>query len=412
MIKKEGVFFVVFLLLFVIACSAQYKAYSVMAKDNDGNMYTLKANKYNEVVLKRDIDLKGKACIIPEGLSLVGRGGVLKNGTLIGNGTKIEAETALFSNVIIKGGWVVPNISTKLFKDLSYDNSLRDVLALSSSSIENTITIEKGDYNVSATDFGAALQIYSNTDLIINGTIHLIPNDFRGCYVLSINNTDNVVVRGEGMIEGDRVNHTGAKGEWGHGIYIDASNNVSIKDITISNCWGDCIYVGGNSTNVTISGCELNKGRRQGISITSGRQISVLYCDISEIYGTDPQFAIDIEPNNNETVSDVLIEGVRINNCFGGIMSWGGASGCTIGNITLRRCSVKAVQSEFPVRFFYGKELVIQDCVFATGKNPGLVTNSIKQVSVDNNTIYSTNQNAVLISRARKKETTNNRIIK
>ena len=93
-------------------------------------------------------------------------------------------------------------------------------------------------------------------------------------------------------------------------------------------------------------------------------------------------------------------------------MTWGGADGCTVGKVTMRRCSIKDTRADYPVRFFYGNELVVKDCVFDTGKRPGLVTNSINQVKTNNNIIYSTNQNAVIISKAIKREEKNNRIIK
>lgn len=412
MLKYLSIVTAVIVPLFATGCDAQQKTSSVIGNIGKEQVDTLSVKGGNRIVLKTDYDLLGKTYVIPDSVVLIGKGGVFKNGTLIGKNTKIDSEKPIFNHVTIAGDWIVPTISTKLFKNISYDNSLKDVIGLSSPSINNIITIEKGDYNVSATDFGAALQISSNTVLIINGNIHLIPNDFRGCYVLCINNADNVVVRGEGMIEGDRVNHTGTKGEWGHGIYIDASNNVSINDIAISNCWGDCIYVGGNSTNISIKSCKLNKGRRQGMSITSGNHINVSNCDITDIYGTEPQFAIDIEPNESETVNDIVIEDVRINNCYGGVMSWGGATGCSVGKVTLSRCTIKNTRADYPVRFFYGAELEVKNCVFETGKRPGLVTNSINQVRVNNNTISSTNKNAVVISKANKSEDKNNRILK
>ena len=40
----------------------------------------------------------------------------------------------------------MPDISTKMFKDLDYDNSLRDVMALTNEKIKNKVTIHKGVY--------------------------------------------------------------------------------------------------------------------------------------------------------------------------------------------------------------------------------------------------------------------------
>ena len=38
--------------------------------------------------------------------------------------------------------------------------------------------------------------------------------------------------------------HTGNTGEWGHGIAVFGSTNVTIENVDISQCWGDGIYLG------------------------------------------------------------------------------------------------------------------------------------------------------------------------
>ena len=403
---------IILLSVFPVGCSAQQMANLTTIIMDGKKVYVFPIKKKGKFFFFFNYDLCGKIFAIPEGVELVAKGGTFMNGTLIGRGTTIEGDKALFDHVKITGDWNVPNISTTLFKDLTYDNSLKDVFALSSSVIDNKITVEKGMYKVTTTPFNEALLIKSNTELIISGVIQLLPNDFSGCYVLGIKKAKNVVIRGDGKVEGDRFCHIGTAGEWGHGINVDSSDSVLISEITISNCWGDCIYVGNNSSNITISGCKLRKGRRQGISITSGHKIKVINCIISDIRGTDPQYAIDVEPNKNECVNDVLIENVRVNNCYGGFSSWGGAPGSTIGTIMLRRCSVKGTKANYPVRFTIGKEVVIEDCVFETGKQPGVFTDVVNRVKVKNNVIHSTNPKAVHIRRVIKREELNNKIIK
>lgn len=363
-----------------------------------------------EYVLEKDFDLKGQTFVIPEGVQIASEGGVFKNGTLIGNNTQIKTNKAVFKNVHIEGTWNVPIISTSLFKDLTYTNSLKDVIALSSPSIQNVVTVETGDYSLSTTSFGSALELFSNTELIIYGHLYLLQNDYKGCYVVSIKDSENIIVRGSGIIEGDRVSHTGNNGEWGHGINIINSRNILVSGLTVTNCWGDCIYIGKNSSNITVDSCKLSKGRRQGVSITSGSHIYIMNCVISDVKGTRPEYAIDVEPNKGETLDDVVIDNVQSINCVGGFKSWGGAKDASIGTVTLRNCSVKGASTNTPIRFVYGENLVIEDCTFETGDKPGIYTDVINKVTLKNNTIRSSNRNAIHVSRARTKSILNNKV--
>lgn len=173
----------------------------------------IKANSI--YVLKSNWDLEGETYVLPNGVTLKGNGGVFKNGTLIGNNTKIDTKKALFDKVSIKGYWNVPEICTSLFASLDYENSLRDVLALAHSEIANKIIIEEGEYSVSAKSFQPALTIGSNVELVINGNIRLLPNEHKGCYVLMIKDASNVTISGRGCIYGDKYTHLGVEGEWG-----------------------------------------------------------------------------------------------------------------------------------------------------------------------------------------------------
>lgn len=385
---------------------------AVIYKAEEGQIENLPFSSGSRIELTTDYDLNGEAFRVPEGVTLVSKGGVIRNGTLYGNKTKVTGDKPFFQNVEIKGTWDVPVISTYLFKDLSYDNSLRDVLALSSSDTYNAITIEEGDYYVTASSFGAALEIPSNTKVILNGRIYLRPNNYRGCYVMNIKDVENVTIEGSGTIIGDRDAHSGSSGEWGHGINVNNSRNVIIKDVAISDCWGDCIYIGQNSNNIVVDGCNLSKGRRQGVSITSGSDIFIRNCTISDVQGTRPQFAIDVEPNKGESLDNVVIENVKAINCYGGFKSWGGAEGAHIGKVTLRNSSVRGASAENPVKFVYGDSLIVEGCDFSTEDKPGLSSDVIKNVIVRGNTIRSTHRSALRVSRANAKIIENNSQLK
>ena len=173
----------------------------------------IKANK--TYTLKSNWDLKGETYVLPEGVTLKSKGGVFKNGTLIGNNTQIDTKKPLFNKVSIMGYWNVPEITTSMFASLDYENSLRDVLALAHPEVMNKVVIEDGDYSVSAKSYKSALTVGSNISVVINGNIRLKPNAYKGCFVFMIDNATNVTLSGKGCIYGDKHDHKGVDGEWG-----------------------------------------------------------------------------------------------------------------------------------------------------------------------------------------------------
>lgn len=292
--------------------------------------------KEGRIVVNKDVDLNNGICYLPKDYTLEIKGSIVSNGTLVGNNSKLLSKNPVFDNVIIKGDWYVPVISSSLFKRLDTVNSLVNVFALTNPSIHNKVIIEEGDYYVNAfKDWDSCVRPCSNTDVIIKGNIILVPNSLIGCYVIGIYD-DNITIRGKGSIIGDRLNHRGEKGEWGMGINIEESNNIRIQGITIKDCWGDCIYVGGNSKNIIIRKANICKGRRQGISITSADGVTITNCSITDVIGTDPECAIDAEPNEGDTVNNVLIKNVRITNCKGGILVYGNAHKSVLTNVIIR----------------------------------------------------------------------------
>ena len=296
----------------------------------------------DELFVKEDIDLNGKRCSLPKGVTINFQGGVIKNGTLIGDETRIECTGVCFDRVRILGTWDVPDISTAMFCDLDYDNSLKDVVALANAKVNNRIVIEKGDYQVSAlpTD-PVCLRIYGNTEFILDGTIRLVPNEYSHYYILQVEG-ENIEIEGHGLIIGDKHTHTGTTGEWGIGIRLSPTHHVSVSGLSIKDCWGDCIYVGEKSTDVLIENCHLDHGRRQGISITSANGVTIRDCEISNVGGTNPEYGIDVEPNAGDLVDDVMIEKVTVRDCKGGFSVYGYAENARVGKVCINDSEVSA----------------------------------------------------------------------
>ena len=250
--------------------------------------------------------------------------------SIIGTNTQIKAQdVAIFnSGITIAGSWNCPRIVSDWFSDITQENRLKQLVNLSNSNIHNTIVIGYGTYNVSVpVNGGRVFDVNSNTDIILLGTIQLLPNNFTNSYIFNIRDCVDVSISGCGKIIGDRDGHTGTAGEWGHGIYIIDSNNVTVEGIEVNKCWGDSIYIGsdiqGTPSGINIKRCRLHNSRRQGISVESADGVNIEDCFISEINGTLPKSGIDVEPNvGGSTVMNVIIKGCTITSCADGIHSY------------------------------------------------------------------------------------------
>ena len=371
-------------------CGSQTKTRSLALVNDTIPFQTLGRVENNKIVIDHDVDLKGCACILPKGITLVVNGGAVKNGTLKGNMTRLEFKGLVFDKVAIMGSWDVPQISTSMFTDLSYDNALKDVLALAHSKVQNTIVIEKGDYYVTAhKNADVCLTVPSNSTLIINGSVRLRPNAFPKCDIVRAKGND-IIISGNGSIVGDKHTHLGTDGEWGMGIRFHGVTNSSVRGLTIKDCWGDCIYVGGNSKNVTIENCWLDHGRRQGISITKADDVVIRNCKISNVSGTKPEYAIDLEPNANDTVNHITIENVETAACEGGVLATIGKRNVekkNIGQVTIRNCKLSAL-SKYPIRMNCCERVSIENCtVNVTNEKAAISSSDIFNLVVKGNTI-------------------------
>lgn len=343
-----------------------------------------------EVEIIHDVDLQGKKCVIPEDVLLIFKGGIVKNGTLEGRMTKIQYSGACFHRVRITGTWDVSNISSTMFDDLSYDNALKDVVALSNPKVKNEIRIAKGKYQVTALEGEEkCLSFNSCTDVIFDGEIILTPNNLVG-YSIFYAEGENIRISGRGLIAGDKHSHTGKEGEWGMGVRLYNAVNTSVKGLTIKDCWGDCIYIGGKSRNIEINKCVLEHGRRQGISVTQAVDVTIKNCMITKVGGTAPQYAIDIEPNKHCAVNNVLIEGVEVKDCKGGFLVTRGKkyARTAIGKVQIKKCNV-SVEGRYPIRVKNCESLLIDGCIlYGSNIKPGIEVEGVSKANVTNNSIY------------------------
>ena len=332
--------------------------------------------------IRYDFDLEDAEVIIPEGCVLKFNGGKIKNGNILGSGTCIQAEeSTLFTNIHIAGDWAVPVIKSSMFSDITENNKIKELFNLSSNILKNTIIIEKGDYQVSATSSNeTVIDVKNNTDVILNGTITLIPNNLINARIIRCFIVKNISISGSGSIVGDKMSHTGTTGEWGHGISITGGcQNITIKGITIKNCWGDGIAIDDAGThkepnkNITIENFTIDNCRRQGISIISAEKCIIKNGFINNISGTAPYLGIDIEPNKDGYCKDISIIGVTIDSLLGiGCHTYTGVQNF---NISIEKCRIfthgEATNGDYAgitatgVKGLFIKENVIEDDILS-----------------------------------------------
>lgn len=290
-------------------------------------------------IIQYDYNLNGQTIIIPDNCVLKFEGGQLKNGTINFNNCNIDniGNSIILNNCTLKGSLNKQVIYSDWFYFNSDDctDTLSNVFKISEGC---QLIISEGVYKVSVknligTDYAdpmntSILQPQSNSHITINGTIQLIPNDRTHYNIIGIIDKDNILLDGTGEIIGDVETHTGTTGEWGHGVLISGSRNINVKDLRISYCWGDGLSVSYTEKILTdkglvnspysppeiinITNIKSSYNRRLGISIINGDGI-ILENSITEgngtINGTSPKAGLDIEPNPNQSVNNIIVNG-------------------------------------------------------------------------------------------------------
>ncbi|MBP3475896.1 MAG: Ig-like domain-containing protein [Lachnospiraceae bacterium] len=184
--------------------------------------------------------------------------------------------------------------------------------------------VPAGTYYINAE---TGIQLVSKMKLIMSpdAVIKAVGNSSEFYDVILVKEVSQVTIFG-GQIKGERYEHTGKAGEWGHGIGVYDSSVITITDVDISECWGDGIYLGTNRTDadtnkeagcgvIAIQNCRLFDNRRNNMSIVCGDYVTVDQCSFNNAGGTAPEYGIDIETNytNNPcehiTISDSTFDG-------------------------------------------------------------------------------------------------------
>ncbi|MGP9517101.1 right-handed parallel beta-helix repeat-containing protein, partial [Psychrobacter sp. AOP42-A1-21] len=112
--------------------------------------------------------------------------------------------------------------------------------------------------------------------------------------------------------------HSGTGDNWGVGIGILGSQNVTIENVNIQDFRGDGVYIGesqGASEDITLYNIVSDNNTRQGITIVDGDGIDIINSVFKNTNGSTPAAGINIEPNNGDLVTNVnIISSQSLNN--------------------------------------------------------------------------------------------------
>lgn len=305
--------------------------YVILRKNKTFAEQVTKANTIYEI--RYNYDLNGSTHAIPTNCILKFIGGCISNGELIGNETQIEGSmSGILDAISISGTWNIPELHSTIFRDLSSPNALRNLFSLTNDNY-NKVVIAEGVYQFDLQEnYESAITLRSNTDVILNGTLQILPNRFPNYHVFECKGVANIRISGNGKIVGDLPNHKYSEWEyestheWGYGILLhDDTYNITIDGIEIYDFTGDGIVP--NGSNHKIENCKIHDCRRQGISISMGDHIDVSKCEIYKIYasnGTPPGAAVDVEPNSPDESGchNITICNNYFHDCNYGVLSF------------------------------------------------------------------------------------------
>lgn len=220
---------------------------------------------------------------------------------------KIPTEYYFYNNSFNK------NMTSPLEKKITKNQKTEESTIIIQEYIDNNNEVILPNKEIYISKKGLFLK--DNNTIIFQNNTKLImeSNDLERYGVINVINVKNVKIVNPNII-GDRKSHKGIKGEWGHGINVLGSNDVTISNFNISNCWGDGIYIGRDknkySSNITLKNGIVYNNRRNGISITSVDGLLMNNITSAFNQGTSPQYGIDFEANDSRDE----MNNVKLNN--------------------------------------------------------------------------------------------------
>lgn len=335
-------------------------------------------NSRGRFVVQKDYTLLGKTLKMPSGVTLVFDGGSVNNGKLVGNHSSVEvnqSKPAFGVDIVIEGIWNTPEVHDGWF---AFDKSpqfvsnqlINNILSFSNDITPCHIFFEedrtyyfelpykgradlgnlvsnkvvdgekKRNYEDLYNDDFSFLRIFtipSNTHLTVNNTLKMLPTNQGAYFVFWELRKENITIDGNGEISGDNDWHVYDKpflgkkyyGEWGFVFRCLSCHNFTIKDITISDAFGDCLYYSGSyypndpnprwASYLTLDNVKVLRARRNGVAV-GARNVHIHDCYFEEcgansVKGTSPRSAIDFEPDYIIEFPTIGNQDVMMENC-------------------------------------------------------------------------------------------------
>lgn len=172
---------------------------------------------------------------------------------------------------------------------------------------------------------GIKLRSNSKIYFPVNSKLIMRPNEQPRYQALKIDGIENVEIYFP-KLYGDKDYHLNEEGQWGAGMWLSNSHNILIYAPYIEKFWGDGINItsrkGGFCENITVENGLIDKNRRNGISIISGKNIKIKNMSLGNTIGHNPQSGIDIEPYNSSHILErISLENIiTYNNPWNGII--------------------------------------------------------------------------------------------
>ncbi|MCR4612886.1 MAG: hypothetical protein K5778_02670 [Bacteroidaceae bacterium] len=376
--------------------------------------------------------LGGQALTLPTGYQLVfKKGGHLSNGTLRAIEGRISASSkrSIFAaDIVIEGSWNVPNIYDKWFDYTQPDTNhpvpanqiIRNLLALANDDHSNHIFFSrnrsyyfelpyKGKANFGERvahkvikgvtrrnylelygddyDFLRIFTIPSRTHITLHSNLQMLPTNVGAYFVFMQKDKHDIIIEGGGSIRGDAPAHLydnpllppSYYGEWGHIFCFMRCRDITLRDITIADAFGDCVsYHGTYGINdhsprwgerLTMQRVRIINARRNGITLAARN------CRISECHfdqcgmnnGTYPMSAIDFEADGLDTWPELGNQNVIMENCtFGRNKRDIAASNNNLPSYGKIATTIRGCYFPNPIRITWGNWLRFERCTITS----------------------------------------------
>ena len=227
---------------------------------------------------------------------------------------KYEVVKNTYGKFIEKPDLNFENVENYLPEGYVTDGS-KDYTQYIQKAIDKNEQVELPGFPILINDSG--IKLGNNSTLYFNKGAKLIlkPSKKEKYAMLQVKKVENVSIYNPTLV-GERDEHIGDKGQWGHGINIEDAKNIKIRNVDISNTWGDGIYLrptkNNEGGNVSIKYGSIDNVRRNGISIISAEDTTIDSVQISNTNGHNPASGIDIEPNAKHihSIKNVVLKNI------------------------------------------------------------------------------------------------------